>query len=406
MTPNKNLTLAVKLFRESTVRDELAGNKVELQLKPGVKLEPYQELLDQGIISRVDGGDNVLVFHKITNFFWDADDFLLKPERRIKPLSLFYVAAQDWCSTDEPPHELQEALTRIFKLLSILKEVAEHIETKGNNLSLIMFHKEKLIIGSDYSPSDMQALPSLDKLEEFLNSDSHRDKKIEIFKAVLSEFYAGKKRVELGRVIVDLKEIISRAIHGYDLFVADFSFDKIRSEVERDKLEFTTRLNKVFSDVQNQLLAVPAALLLVGSQMKKGGTAELQISNVAIWLGAVLFFALMELLIRNQRNTLQAIKNEIDLQKDIFEDRYTLVYKKFEGVYINLADRFTHQCRLLWFIRGLVGAVLGFTTGMLVWYSSLSIGYATISGILLTILPFGVSLMLSDFSELKGRKKS
>ncbi|WP_311945184.1 hypothetical protein [Halomonas piscis] len=175
--------------------------------------------------------------------------------------------------------------------------------------------------------------------------------------------------------------------------MSEFSFENIKSQVERDKLEFTTRLNKVFSDIQNQLLAVPAALLLVGSQMEKADPIGWSLKNVVIWLGAVVFAVLMELLIRNQRNTLQAVKNEMDLQKIIFKDHHRAIYHKFQDVYVELGQRFRHQRNLLWFIRCLVGAALGFTTSMLAVYSvEVSVCYAVLIGAGLGVVPVVLAL--------------
>src|SRR5690606_22892972 len=108
-------------------------------------------------------------------------------------------------------------------------------------------------------------------------------------------------------------------------------FQKVKAEVEREKLEFTTRLNKIFSDIQNQLLAIPAAMILVGGQMKQVNAFSL--SNILIWLGSLVFSILMLLLIRNQRNTLAAIKNEIDHQWELIGGSHQAVSGLFEKSY-------------------------------------------------------------------------
>ncbi|MAX33936.1 MAG: hypothetical protein CME72_12825 [Halomonadaceae bacterium] len=273
-------------------------------------------------------------------------------------------------------------------------EVADHQFERQNELELVFLHQEKLVIEVKFSSSDLVSLACLDELEnEFLRSDTHREKKISIFRSVLTERYKGRGRVNFGELLRDFFRLLDSLRNNYDLFVSEFSFENIKSQVERDKLEFTTRLNKVFSDIQNQLLAVPAALLLVGSQMEKTDPIGWSLKNVVIWLGAVVFAVLMELLIRNQRNTLQAVKNEMDLQKMIFKDHHRAIYHKFKDVYVELGQRFRHQRNLLWFIRCLVGAALGFTTSMLAVYSvEVSVCYAVLIGSGVGVAPVVLAL--------------
>ncbi|MCE8043608.1 hypothetical protein HOP60_15745 [Halomonas daqingensis] len=401
MTPNKDqLTLVVEFYRKCNPLGPPSDGEIVLELCQVGGEALAQTLIGMDLLQPLPDDASKFVLIKIPNFFWDVDDFLLKPERRFKPPRKFYVASQDWLSDESPSHELQLKYKRAIRLLELLREVSAHEDTAGNDLKLVILHKEKLVVGSEYNLLEMQELDGLEEFDkEYVNSDTHQEKKRDILKTVLVEMYSGKKSIQVGRLIDDFNEILSRLSHGYDLFVHDFSFSKIKSEVERDKLEFTTRLNKVFSDIQNQLLAVPAALLLVGSQMEKPELAELQLGNLAIWLGAVIFFVLMELLIRNQRNTLQAVKGEVDLQRTIFKEDHVAVYGKFKNIYRELDDRFNHQCKLLWFLRGLVGAVLGFTTGMLVWYSSGTAGYAFIAAIILTIFPILLALLINDFFQ-------
>lgn len=162
-------------------------------------------------------------------------------------------------------------------------------------------------------------------------------------------------------------DFIEKIRASYELYVAEFSFQKVKAEVEKEKLEAILKLNKVFSDIQNQLLAVPVALVLVSGQMEDKGAWTSK--NVLIWLGALVFSILMNLMIRNQRNTLKAIKQEIDQQKQQIERKYQSIAQRFAEIYIEIDNRYTHQRRLIAVVDSLVAISFGATSFLLLWFS-------------------------------------
>ncbi len=89
---------------------------------------------------------------------------------------------------------------------------------------------------------------------------------------------------------------------------------EICEEWEERRMEFTLQLNRVFSEIQNKVIAIPVVILLIGGQMETG--AGLNIKNVSILISAVLFAILTWLLMDNQREALDAIKKEIEVVGD------------------------------------------------------------------------------------------
>ncbi|PJX14502.1 hypothetical protein CWI66_07135 [Halomonas sp. 141] len=400
----KDLQLAVSAVRQSVEPVRFDAAFLVLSLCPESNGQLLRDVKKSDLWSRSIDDKETVEISKPPLFFTSIDELLLKPQWRIKPpSSAYYFHNIDWLSSEEEKHEVVEMWRLASRLLKLLGSVADHCVNKSNDIELVFLHQEKLVVGSFFTSEDLVRIDCLDRLEsDFLKSDTHRDKKIQIFKSVLVERYKGRGRVELGELLKNFSNIFKNLENGYDLFVSEFSFENVKSEVERDKLEFTTRLNKVFSDIQNQLLAVPAALLLVGSQMEKLDPVEWALKNVVIWLGAVVFSILMELLIRNQRNTLQAVKNEMNLQESIFKEHHMAVYDKFKDVYVDLYGRFRHQRNLLWFIRCLVGGALGFTTSMLFVYSTeISVSLAVLIGIGVSLIPIALAVMTSDLRSLR-----
>ena len=406
--PLSDLQLAVQAVRSSTQPVRIDSSYLTLTFPHGHQVDLVEDLRNSGIWSREINDSGLIEISKPPLFFSNIDELIVKPQwRRAAPSNEFYLLDADWMSTEENTPAIVESWKSASKLLNLLASVADHCVKKANDIEIVFLYQEKLVLTSSYSSSDLVPLVDLDVFqEEYLDSGNHRDKKIQIFKSVVTEKYKGRGRVDYGEFLNDFSKLYNGLVNGYELFVSEFSFQKVKSEVERDKLEFTTRLNRVFSDIQNQLLAVPAALLLVGSQMERLEPADWYIKNIVIWLGAVVFSILMELLIRNQRNTLQAVKNEMNLQEVIFKEHHMAVFDKFSDVYVELGDRFLHQRNLLWFIRFLVCCALGFTTSMLLDYSTeMQLSNSIVLGVFVGLIPIFIAILSSDLKFLRRTKK-
>lgn len=77
----------------------------------------------------------------------------------------------------------------------------------------------------------------------------------------------------------------------------------------------------------------------------------------------------MDLLIRNQRHTLKAVKHEIDQQRQQIETRYQPIAVRFENVYKEIDGRHTHQQWLIRVVDALVALSLGITSTLLLRFS-------------------------------------
>ena len=246
--------------------------------------------------------------------------------------------------------------------------MADYEIKTGGNVDLVFLGKEKLIIKSDYFEKDLCYLEGLDDFrKEFVDSPIHLEQKRSILKLIINEMFFAQKSISLAHVMARFSEFVERVKNSYRLYISEFSFEKIRAEVEKQKTEFTSRLNKVFSDIQNQILAIPVALILAGGQMERTGVLE--ISNLLIWFGALIFGVLTWMLIKNQKSTLNAVKNEYAEQKRKIKDQNKDIADKFECIYKTLEERFKGIKFMLIFVQCLIVASFVGTTALFCWYS-------------------------------------
>ncbi|MDH4869833.1 hypothetical protein [Pseudomonas sp. BN515] len=369
--PNDPLDLAVLLHQQMLESQFIEGGFIE-----GVLPETwdFQQVVDQldalGLRSSEVAAERRLEFSAPHNFFWSLDALLVSAERRIQPPARFYLADLRY-SHPAVDADIPVAIARYqqaAQLFRALRGIADHETKVGNSSSLIFLQQQKLEITAGYQATDLAELSQLDEFEsDFIESTTHKQQKATILRSVLFELFGGQTKTSFASVLANFKQLVDQVVSSYQLYVSEFSFQKVKAEVEKEKLEFTTKLNKVFADIQNQLLAVPAALILIGGQMENGRAWS--IKNLLIWSGAIVFALLMNLLINNQRHTLRAIKLEIDQQWELIQGKHKTVADQFKSNYRQLDDRYQHQHRLLGTVSTLVAAALAFATGMLLWYS-------------------------------------
>ena len=306
--------------------------------------------------------------HSPNNEFYSTlDELLENTTRRINPPTRFYIAElKQLFGNQSATHPILQAYIDAALFFRLLQSLADH----SNHLdqSLVFWEKGKVVLTPDFTSLDLANPIHLGELKsEFFESNVHSKQKHTIIRMALFEEFAGQSSIKFSQLLNKFKSFQERISASYQLYVSEFSFDKVKSEIEKEKLEFTTKLNKVFSDIQNQLLAIPVALILIGAQMENASSWTLK--NTFIWIGALFFCVLMNLLIRNQRNTLDAIHHEMQQQWLQIKGKHHSVADRFKDSYTTLEVRYQHQENLIRAVSGMVALALAIATGLFIYYS-------------------------------------
>ncbi len=378
MIPNESLALAARLYHElhgRTVDDRCfygvlpAGqdfNAVRGQLDSHDLLEscdPESRKLDVRMPGR-------------SSAFFAVDLAGLIQAHKLECPRRFYIAELNYYHdreaevvSDTP--DLVTGYLDALQLISILKGLAEHeYFASDGNQHLVFLKGRKVTLVLDYDDESLRPLGELAVFKEhFIDSKQHQEQKNTIIKTALIEVLEQKLSSSMYRLSDILNQFdlfVQKVIQGYELYVSEFSFKKVRHEVEKEKLEFIFKLNKVFSDIQNQLLAVPLALVLVGSQMEIEDTFSTK--NLFIIAGVLAFTVFMDLLIRNQMNSLDAIADEVAHQWDKIAHEHKAIANRFDDIYRKIRKRLKHQKRLVRAVDAVVS--LAFIGSLALWAST------------------------------------
>lgn len=369
--PSDPLDLAVLLYKKlEDVRVDRSRD-IEGTVPPGFDYsDVVRELARFELLTSEDRDSRKVEFSAPRYFFASLSMLLDAPSRRAAvPSPRFYVADLDYCY---PESGVQPELIRNYflavDLFQSFRKLADHEQVLGEAVTLVFLHNRKLEITSDYTTGDLRDISEFQRFQkEFFSATAHAQQKAAVIKSVLVDLFEGEVRIPFAEVLRRFNAIVSNSESNYELYVSEFSFQKVKAQIEQEKFELTAKLNKVFSDIQNQLLAIPAALVLVGGQMERTGAWS--VKNLFIWLGALVFSKLMDLLISNQQHTLDAIKREIDQQWELLQGQHRGVALRFRESYNSLNKRYKHQVNLLRTVSAVVGLAFLLSTAMLVWYS-------------------------------------
>nr|WP_315463314.1 hypothetical protein [uncultured Rhodoferax sp.] len=254
------------------------------------------------------------------------------------------------------------------QLCQVLPLLSDMTANNGESQHFIKSPESRIEIRLEYQVDELVALKSLSWFEsEYAKASLHKDQKRSIVRAVLLEAFKGKKSITVGELLPRFESIIEDVRSNYAMYAAEFSFEKIKAEVEKDNLDSTLKFNKTLSEIQNQLLAMPVALVLVGGQMAPD--TGLSIKNCVIWLGALVFGVLMMLLIRNQLHAIGAISEEVRLRKIKVDAQPEGMAGKFKSGFDDLEKRAKTQVRTLCGLSIGVAVSVLLSTVLLIWFS-------------------------------------
>lgn len=238
----------------------------------------------------------------------------------------------------------------VLKFIQVLKQSAAFLDADEPALVFIKDGKFELPIEYDADDLKKMSLPFIRDLLDIIPSGTHEKQCASILaEAVISmtEHLASGQRFK--HLLMHADELKKKFDQGYQLFAAGFSYEKVRDQVEAARVEYSGKIHKVFSEIQNQLLGIPVATIIVATQMKDAKTYGYEFwVNTAVLVGCWVFAILMIFLLHNQSHTLAVLRDEIDRQKRQLMNEFAAVAESFSRTFEYLAKRaFTQRIILL-----------------------------------------------------------
>ncbi len=107
-----------------------------------------------------------------------------------------------------------------------------------------------------------------------------------------------------------------RCEFAYGFFLSDFSYGKLKLELEATVLDYSKNVRSIINDSQNKLIAIPAAFLVASSQLQFDDPFGLK--NWMIVVASFVFSVLIEIFIRNQESSVTIFLDNVKNYKTTF----------------------------------------------------------------------------------------
>ncbi|ELX2304285.1 hypothetical protein ACRRQX_003036 [Yersinia enterocolitica] len=303
--------------------------------------------------------------------FATQEKLLNAPKHQCQEPANYFILETKFRNDDEDIPDFISNYRKILEFVNLLKEAAAYFDS--STCQLVFLKKDVIKLLPHFAAETVQNLKHehLDNLMACFNDDTHKDQKLDI---LIESIQAVSDGVDSQRAFAFLLDNIQRLheqfLKGYRIYSSGFSYDKVMDQLRAAKVEEMGKIHKAFSDIQNHILGIPVASVIVATQFKEATRWSGQgITNTIILLGCIFAATLIWLALSNQMQSIKALGEEIGYKKNQINKEYSFIKDDVDGVFRSITARLKTQKRTFWIIRGVL--VIGIITAIAVycWYT-------------------------------------
>jgi hypothetical protein len=271
---------------------------------------------------------------KFGHVFKNVDQLCQNNHFRAKRGKQYYIIELSFDSNDSEKPPIIQNYEKLLNLIETLKKVSAFCDTSTS--TMFFLDSDKLEIEPIYSTKELETLDIdyLNKINVFIDENAHESQKLTILgKAIINLCKNEPLDNRFTFLLSKLKDIYETLDHDYAVFASSFSYEKLRNDIENAKLEEQVKIHKVITDIQNQILGIPIATVIVATQFKTQKGAEFNYMyqfavNSGITMGVIIFSIIMWYLVKNQKESLVSLNIEIERKNEKFKVDSRVVYDK------------------------------------------------------------------------------
>lgn len=221
---------------------------------------------------------------------------------------------------------------KIITLINAISHISKHSYTDVDIHNAIIFREDKsLFLPFIYDSSDIRDIKIEDSekftflSDLFNNSDS--DKKLLFINELIDFLSPYNENDRFRYLLLYICEFISKANNAYQYYIRNFSYNKLKLELDNAALEFSKKIQTVINESQTKLIAIPAAFVLSAANIEFNNI--LSIKNITILISLYIFAVLIGIFLNNQSSVLKMIDKNIQSYKDTFDSNNSVVKEAF-----------------------------------------------------------------------------
>lgn len=294
-----------------------ASNAIEVREVQGPRREPDE----------VKAGTDYTVSLTLSNpavasyLYWDLDELLRTPRNLLTIPSNYYLVGVDYCSWEDQtkaPDYIKHYHDAV-SFAELVKAAAFVAHPRGEvDVAVFLALGEPITIGLTYRAADLRPLDRLDNLKLDMTNQNYANTRKDLFqKAVAQIVGSADPSHAFGHLLEHFAAFYRNFRGNLRLFEQAFDFETQKERLEADKRDLMQQYHSVITDAQSKLLAIPASLLLVGSQMKPATSPDSPwyTGNLVVLLASIAVTVLMWLLTNFQHKQIATVKAEVQARR-------------------------------------------------------------------------------------------
>ncbi|KAB7678702.1 hypothetical protein [Plesiomonas shigelloides] len=303
--------------------------------------------------------------------FATQDFFLRSPKNQCNEPSNYFILEGKFRSDDANVPLFIKNYRSILKFVDLLKEAAAYFD--GSACQLVFLKNDVIKLSPRFTVDSVNRLETnhLENLMACFNDDTHRDQKLDILIESIMCISDGLDSQETFHFLLDnVQRLHEQFLKGYRIYSSGFSYDKVMDQLRAAKVEEMGKIHKAFSDIQNHILGIPVASVVVATQFKEATTWSGQgMTNTIILLGCFFAAILIWLALSNQIQSIKALGEEIEYKKKQINKEFSFIKDDVNGVFNSIVARLIIQRRTFFIIRCVL--IVGICSAFFVycWYT-------------------------------------
>jgi len=246
------------------------------------------------------------------NYYERFEGFIRANKFTFTPAHLF-INDIDYYSEDSTENDNFNTYLRLQKLISFLKDISSYQNQAGGKLKLL-FTKPDMIgeINIDYNVNDFanfQLDDSINDLRSQVLDCPDNEVRKRLFSAELLNILK-QDSLDLNNVVSNWDKIKSSYNSSFQLYLSEFSFDKIKTSSTEYFHELTDRIHSTINKFSGYILAIPVAYILIIRFLDFEGQS-IGKDTLLIVIGVLYFCLIWFVLLRNLTQAFQAIENDV-----------------------------------------------------------------------------------------------
>ncbi len=311
--------------------------------------------------------------------YYETVEELIKVSSQNYPSNRFYIYSLNFDSETSAKPEIIQNYEATTQLINYLISISDYQKEK----ELVFFQAKQLVIITEYKFVDLVKLENILVLISHISNSADKEERKIIFinELINSLNKIPETRSRFKYVLKNFEDIFLNYKKSHSLYLEKYSYTKFKSEIDKEIIEYSKKLQSVINDAQTKLVAIPVAFLLIIGQFDL--TGEKLYFNLALILSAFVFSILLEVLLRNQFSALEFISDDVTrFQSSVDEKKIAVLGEDFAATFAKIRGLYDKQKCYLNIIRVLVWLTPVFAIGLFI----LSLVNNSLIGILKTFL--------------------